>query len=356
MSPKLIYSVLLAAFAAQAADKVVGGPFAVNVGGRQGTVVWIVQTGEATISAEGMAPRAVPTLRAEKAVFTGLKAGVEYTYKIPGQELSGTFKTAPTGDQPFEFVVYGDNRTRPDAHTKVIKALLANAHPDFVVQTGDMVENGSDASLWPTFFDIERELLRHVAFYPALGNHERHASNYYDFFQATPYYSFNWGAAHFTVFDSDLSNAAPTEVGRQAYWKEQTAWLEEDLKKNQGATFRFVAAHHPPMTAVTSRQGDNPHITALMPMFEKYHVTAALFGHDHNYQHYLKNGVHYIIAGGGGAPLYDVDKPPQDITIKVVKTENFVRVRVNGKIAHADAIGPDGATLDSADLEGGSHQ
>jgi hypothetical protein len=25
-----------------------------------------------------------------------------------------------------------------------------------------------------------------------------------------------------------------------------------------------------------------------------YHVTAAFFGHDHNYQHYLKEGIHYI--------------------------------------------------------------
>jgi len=64
----------------------------------------------------------------------------------------------------------------------------------------------------------------------------------------------------------------------------------------------IVLAHHPPFTAVERRQGDNPQMTALTPMFEKYHVTAGLFGHDHNYQHYLKNGVHYFTTGGGGAP------------------------------------------------------
>ena len=355
MLSKLIYSVILTALATQAADKVVGGPFAVNVTGRSATVVWIVQTSEATIAAAGAEPRAVPALHAENVVFTSLKPGTEYTYKVPGQELTGSFKTAATGDVPFEFVVYGDNRTRHDVHRKVIAAVLAASHPDFIIQTGDMVADGSDASLWPTFFDIERDLLRHTAFYPSLGNHERNATDYYDFFRAAPYYSFDWGKAHFAVFDSDLANCAPTEAGRQAFWKEQTAWLEEDLRKSQGATFRFVAAHHPPMTAVSSRQGDNPHITALIPMFEKYRVTAALFGHDHNYQHYLKNGIHYIVAGGGGAPLYDVAKPPQGITVKVAKTENFVRVRVNGRIAHADAIGPDGAVIDSMDWEGTAH-
>jgi len=65
-----------------------------------------------------------------------------------------------------------------------------------------------------------------------------------------------------------------------------------------------------------------------------------LFGHDHNYQHYLKDGIHYITSGGGGAPLYDVDVPPAGITQKVMSIENFVSFSVNGKTAKADAIGP----------------
>jgi acid phosphatase type 7 len=356
MLSKYICFMVCAAMAAQAAEKVVGGPFAVNVSGRSATVVWIVETGEAAISAQGgTESRTVPTLRAEKVVFRGLKPGTEFQYKVPGQELTGSFKTPPAEDQPFEFVVYGDNRTRAAAHKKVIEAVLANSHPDFVVQTGDMVADGADNSQWPTFFDIERELLRHTAFFPTIGNHEHNAGDYYDFFQTTPYYSFDWGNAHFVFFDSDLANAAPTQTARKAFWNEQTAWMEDDLRKSQGATFRFVVAHHPPMTAVASRQGDNAHVTALMPMWEKYHVTAGMFGHDHNYQHYLKNGVHYIIAGGGGAPLYDVDKPPAGITLKVRKTENFVRVRVEGKVAHMVAFGPDGSTIDSMDLEGEAH-
>src|SRR3954470_9664450 len=110
-------------------------------------------------------------------------------------------------------------------------------------------------------------------------------------------------------------------------------------------------AHHPPFTAVTSRQGNNPHMLALTPMFERYHVSAAFFGHDHNYQHYLKNGIHYVTTGGGGAPLYDVNTPPAEITQKVFSIENFVNVAVNGKVVHLQAIAIDGRTLDEFDLE-----
>jgi len=354
---QFLFALVVAVSPLAAADTVVGGPMTVNVGPRTATVVWIVQTGEVDLKGGGD-ERKAPALHVEKTTFTGLKSGVTYEYSVPGHdELKGSFKTAPaaTSTEPFEFVVYGDTRTRHDVHRKVVASVLANAKPDFILQTGDLVADGSDPALWPIFFDIEHALLRQTAFYPMLGNHERNSSNYYEYMQKDAYYSFNWGGAHFSILDSDMGNFANGESAKQAFWKQQTQWLEDDLAKNQKAEFRFVAAHHPPLTAVSDRQGDNPHMTALMPMLEKYHVTAAFFGHDHNYQHYVKNGVHYVITGGGGAPLYDVDKPPQGITIKVASIENFTRVRVNGKIAHLDALQVDGSKLDSADLEGASH-
>ena len=343
-----------ATWSLSAADMVVGGPMAVNVGPRSATIVWIVQEGQVSLKGGGE-ERTSPALHVEKTTFTGLKSGTSYEYSIPGHEdVKATFKTAPTAAQPFEFIVYGDTRTRHDVHRKVVAAILANSKPDFVLQTGDLVADGSDPALWPIFFDIEGTLLRRTAFYPMLGNHERNSSNYYEYLQSAPYYSFNWGSAHFTILDSDIANFANTESGRQAFWKQETDWLEQDLAKNQNAEFRFVAAHHGPITAVSDRQGANPHMTALMPMFERYHVTAAFFGHDHTYQHYLRNGIHYVISGGGGAPLYDVDKPPQGITVKVASIENFVRIRINGKLAQMDAFVPDGTKLDAAQFEGGS--
>ena len=333
-------------------EKIVGGPYAVNVGSKAATVIWVVQTGEASIGTQpGKLDRTSPVLRAHSMVFPGLKAGTTYYYQaFPGEAGKGSFKTPPTGPAQFQFVVYGDTRTRHDVHRAVIQGVLHNAHPDFVMHTGDLVAEGSDASLWPVFFDAERELLRHAAFFPTLGNHERNARNYFDFMDARPYYSFNWGSAHFAVFNSDIENAGATQAERDAFWREQARWLDADLRDAQSADFRFVFAHHPPETAVKRRQGDNPHMTELEPMFEKYRLSAGFFGHDHNYQHYLKNGVHYFITGGGGAPLYDVDTPPAGITIKVESTENFVMVNVDGKKARVEAVRPNGDRLDVAEL------
>jgi len=352
LSVTLLAGMLAAPFAG-GEEKLAGGPYVVNVTQRSATLGWIVSGGTASLgTAPGKSDKSSPVLRCEKATFSALQPGTTYYYEVPGHpEAKGSFKTAPTADTPYQFVVYGDTRTRHDVHRKVVEAIGKYATPDFMLHTGDLVADGSDTSLWPIFFDIESALLRKTAFFPSLGNHERNDSFFYDFFNTTrPYYSFNWGNGHFAVMDSDLGNVSPSAVARETFWSEQTRWLEDDLARSQNAEFRFVVAHHPPMTAVSNRQGDNPHMTALMPMLEKYKVTAGFFGHDHNYQHYLKNGVHYFITGGGGAPLYDVNKPPAGITQKVLSKENFVVVKVEGKTLRAEGLEVDGESIEVTEI------
>ena len=361
-----------------AAPKIVGGPVAVNVTARTATIVWVVQTDELTLHPPSGPAKQSPSLHVERTTLTGLQPNTRYQYDAGGPDgVKGSFKTAPAtswtpaptdgtppataaapaaaapaAPTPFQFVVFGDTRTRHDMHRRVMQAVVAHGVPDFVVHTGDLVADGNDSSMWPLFFDIERELLRQTAFFPSLGNHERNSKDYYDYFRVdTPYYGFNWGNAHFSVLNSDFGNAASSKDAREMFWTEQTRWLEDDLAANQKADFRFVVAHHPPISAVARRQEFNPRMVALMPLMEKYGVTAGFFGHDHNYQHYLKNGVHYVITGGGGAPLYDVDKPDPQFTVKVVSTENFVTISVNGKTAKLQAIALDGRTLDEFELK-----
>jgi 3',5'-cyclic AMP phosphodiesterase CpdA len=265
--------------------------------------------------------------------------------------VKGSFRTAAPAAAPYRFLVYGDTRTRHDVHRRVVQAILKDGIPDFALQTGDLVENGEDNSLWPIYFEAEKELLRQTAFFPILGNHERNAHDFYEFFQAaTPYSSFNWGNAHIMVINSDIASSGANKAARNAFWAEQTKWLEEELQGSQNAEYRIVAAHHPPFSAVSSRQGSNPEMRALVPMFEKYHVSVAFFGHDHNYQRNLQNGIQYVISGGGGAPLYDVDKPDPATSQKAISVENFVTVSVNGKVMKVQAKGLDGKILDEFEI------
>src|SRR4051812_24190821 len=95
-------------------EKVIGGPYVVNVGQRSATVMWVVQTGQVTVGSEpGKVEKTIPVLRASQTVLNGLKPGTTYHYEaFPGEGGKGSFKTAPVDAVPFQFVVYGDTRTR----------------------------------------------------------------------------------------------------------------------------------------------------------------------------------------------------------------------------------------------------
>ena len=260
--------------------------------------------------------------------------------------MRGRFKTAPIGSASFEFLVYGDTRSRHEVHQKVVDRMV-KFDPDFVLHTGDLVANGTETAQWPTFFSIEKALLAKTAFFPTLGNHDRGAAQYYGFLQAKPYYSFDWGEVHVAAINTDIGNV---KGDKDQFWEEQTRWLETDLRENGRAALKFVVFHHPPFSAVR-RRGTNERTLQLTPLFEKYGVTAVFNGHDHNYQHFLRNGVHYVTTGGGGAPLYAVDAPPPEITVKVESVENFVHVQVDGATAMARAIAIDGREIDRFELK-----
>jgi predicted phosphodiesterase len=351
---KLLALCLSFAATLAAADKMIGGPFTVNVTTRSATVVWIVQSDELILHPPGgVEGRYSPSFRVEKSTLASLQPGTKYDYELPGfPGVKGSFRTAAAANAPsYRFLVYGDTRTRHDVHRKVVQAILADGVPDFAIQSGDLVENGEDNSLWPIYFDIEKNLLNQLAFFPVLGNHERNSRDFYEFFQAmTPYYSFNWGNAHFMVINSDIASSAVNKPARDAFWAEQTKWLEDELQASQNAEFRVLVAHHPPFSAVSNRQGSNPEMRALVPMFEKYHVSIAFFGHDHNYQRNLQNGINYVISGGGGAPLYDVSKPDPATSQKAISVENFVKVSVEGKVMKVQAKGLDGKILDEFEV------
>ncbi len=325
----------------QAADRLAGGPVVVNVGPHSATIVWVMEkTGEK------------PDLYAQKVILSGLEPGKRYAYDVLGAGAGkGSFATASEGPAKFKFAVYGDTRSRHDVHRKVMEAMV-KADPDFVVHTGDLVADGRVTEQWPIFFSIEKELLSRAVFFPAIGNHERNDPKFYEFFDVgKPYYSFDWGAAHFVVLHSDIGNISGGEAEREKFWAEQRAWLEQDLGKSRQAALRFVTFHHPPFTAVKRRQGTKSPSLDLVPLFEKYRVSAVFSGHDHNYQHHLKNGVHYIVSGGGGAPLYEVDGPIPGVTVKVDRSEHFVTVSVDGRRARMEARGVDGRLIEMVELK-----
>jgi len=84
----LLLTALSAASCLNAQTKLAGGPFVVNAGQHSATVVWILETGRASL---GTAPDKLETtgvaLRAVRVPFTGLTPGTTYYYNVTGGDI-----------------------------------------------------------------------------------------------------------------------------------------------------------------------------------------------------------------------------------------------------------------------------
>ena len=89
----------------------------------------------------------------------------------------------------------------------------------------------------------------------------------------------------------------------------QTGWLGQQLGGST-ATWKVALFHHPPYTC-GGHAGDTDVVRSWVPLFESYGVQLVLSGHDHNYQRFApRNGVTYVVHGGGAAPLYRLHRCP----------------------------------------------
>lgn len=319
----------------------------------------------------GRGPRTVTSPEARdlhSVLLDGLEPGTRYAYTVKGAGAArtGSFTTAPPegSTASFRFLAYGDNRSDDAAHAAVVKAMLA-APGDFLVHTGDFVEDGGSADDWQRFFEIEAPLLRDRCVYSAVGNHELTDGAgiaYARYLGATdppsPSVSardrrapehlngtYRWGNARFFLVNSLVEYR--TGVDRR--------WLEKalsDADAEKGLVWRIVVMHHALWSS--GPHGNNRTLIAadVPGLLRKHKVDLVFGGHDHIYERGTNEGLAYVITGGGGAPTYKI-RAAQPFAKKVESARHFVEVTVSGELLQTRAVRPDGSTLDACDLEKG---
>ncbi|MEP6866518.1 MAG: metallophosphoesterase [Deltaproteobacteria bacterium] len=357
---------VLCATSAVAAPKMLKGPYLQDLAPTSITVMWEMDVevpAKLVVNGPGVANRErtidVAPAHIVEARIDKLEPASRYRYKvIVGDEAwEGELRTAPPDgkDVPFTFVVYGDSRNGVEQHRRVLDR-VAQEVPDFVLGTGDMVDEGFREDQWQQFFDVENRLLRDNVYFPALGNHDRQgrgrtADTYRAYFSVPEnggdserYYAFTYASARFLVLDSNAYSFALTD---------QTAWLERELvAARQDPTVRhiFVVMHHPPFSI--SLHGGNIDLRdRWTPLFEKYQVSAVFSGHDHVYERAEHNGVRYFVSGGAGAPLYPKRANANPVDVEAVKkferALHYLRITVSGTRLEVTAVRADGTAIET---------
>lgn len=228
--------------------------------------------------------------------LSNLAAGTTYYYQVScnGQKTPVySFSTFPAAG-PFSFVVYGDsqdelpNFSQAERHKLVADRIAAETNILFVLNTGDLVNDGNDNRNWDRYFDAARSMSARLPVYPAHGKHDGNTI-FYDIFGISPFYSFDCGDAHFTVLDTIDEHPGQTE------------WLKSDLANHQ--PWKFVLCHYPIYTSEPNHFGGWENFKSEWEnIFIANQVNAVWNGHIHVYERFLENGIMYIVGGTGGGP------------------------------------------------------
>jgi acid phosphatase type 7 len=232
---------------------------------------------------------------------------------------------------PFSFVAYGDIRFMETSNIKdsdpirrkILVQKIAGEKPAFLLITGDLVANGGVAQQW-SVFDNESSPFQAagVKLYPALGNHDLRGDlpvalkNYFQRFpylQQNRYYSVRADNVMVLTLDSSLDHPGGPEM----------QWFERQIDAlPDGIQFVVVQLHHPPLTRSTDSVFGGGHAPRAVEqdmagfLESKAAKSKAKFivvaGHVHNYERYERNGVMYIVTGGGGATPYMIQRQSND--------------------------------------------
>jgi len=306
-------------------------------------------------------PKSFPSPKSafHEVVLGGLVPATSYDYTVRAGTIraTGSFTTAPEiGAEIIRFLVMGDNRTNALAHAAVVQAGLSEP-ADFVLNTGDMIMDGSLDGDWQAFFEVERELLRRTPLFPTLGNHE-----FYDQGAGVPnflrytrvprnaaapenYYAFTYGAVRFLVLDSNDDWSRPTA---------QRHWLEGELHaagNDPRLHHIMVMTHHGPYSS--GYHGSHPGMlmSDLGALLRSEGVSLILSGHDHMYERGDADGLKYVVTGGGGAPLYPENRvlPSQQA---FEASYHYLRIVVNGEQVEVTSVRADGTYIEQCSFGG----
>jgi|GEM_PF-1595798 len=311
----------------------------------------------------GVAPDKAGVRYLTEVMVDGLAPSTCYEYEVvvAGPALRGRFCTARRPGDSFVFLATGDTNASTGKSDGVFAKVLGRtpfgARPDLTLHLGDMQYYDQVVESYATWFPAMDRLLRAGAIAPAIGNHEfERPHEFEDYYlrlfggagleAPVEHYRFQSGGIWFFSLDTELDLAPGSPQGK---------WLEAqlaDAAAQPGHRASVVYFHKPWITLSTYPNA--PELRRhYLEAFRKFGVRLVLQGHVHGYERFEEAGITYVVSGGGGAALHDLDvtvgsRPAEAKARKAhAKRHHGTVVRVAKDRFEVRAIADDGAVLDT---------
>lgn len=231
--------------------------------------------------------------------ITGLEEGTKYCYRVGDAERGwwSDIGVIDTADNTNAFSFF--HMTDPQSVTEkqyaenwavaLDTAFTKHSDADFILNTGDLVDNGNDFVEWKRMFNTAADTLMDTVLMAASGNHEERGDNaqvnnfvYSNLPEQDTttgvYYSFDYNTAHVAVLNSnDLNDEGGLSDA-------QIQWLTEDMNASEKA-WKFVALHKAPYS--NGSHFDDEDVAAirtqLATLMPELNIDVVFQGHDHVY-------------------------------------------------------------------------
>lgn len=195
---------------------------------------------------------------------------------------------------------------------KAVEYIEKNEEYDFIINTGDISQNGNRAFEWRYYYHFAKHFTRTNVHMLTLGNNDMIKTvkppdstpfTYYGTFEDSPYtscYSYDVGMVHFVCLNSE------------ELYNEQIEWLKEDLR-NTDKHWVIVHMHISPYTVVKTKK-----VQCFREIFDDYGVHLVICGHNHAYSRSYPMykdevnyhlGVNYIMSQATGYKLVGKQTP-----------------------------------------------
>jgi predicted phosphodiesterase len=280
----------------------------------------------------------------------GLETATAYVYRVivqSGSDMTisptGRFRTAPAPGQSAAFAVLSDTQWQWEGVNRlaVIGAAVAfdsarSGGFDFVLHAGDVVET-PNAYYWEPWFQSFEPMLLAAPFVPVLGNHEKNSVSYYNAFSHPSgagqnderWWTLHWGDVVIVGLDTSVTRADRI-LEQQAYARAELAGPER---------WKFVLFHHPVYSSDAYHGSGYGYDTIYHPIFVESGVDIVFNGHAHNYERIEKDGVIYLVLGGGGAVPRPLAPTRVEGSVVAIEDRNFyARVSTTPEIISVDIV------------------
>ncbi len=247
-----------------------------------------------------------------KAISTFILSLIIYT--ASSQEKRPVIAFTSDTQEPMwvEKIMLKSNRNQ--LATKMIFKDVESLHPSGFFILGDVVSIGYRVRKWTAIDEYLKQFSHDsIPVYATLGNHEvlfrpkRGVKNFqtrFPMYRASGYTEIIDSTA-VILLNSNFNKMTAAEILAQDNWYNK---MINKLDKDDSVKFIIVGCHHSPYTNSRIVKPSMAVRQNFLPAFiNSKKCVLFLSGHSHHFEHFIMNGKHFLVIGGGGGlhqPLY----------------------------------------------------